>query len=152
MFILEANNGMGTYTRDDYEAASSLAPSSMAFASDDAYRSFQNVCRVHGGDIGGFAITFAINWARLMEGEINKGNELSQEIINNCLSLAMFSVENPDVLSCSWARNLLIVHWKYGEKLMTDSHKKIYGCKPDMTKFYMTDAAVNLLHCSTMAS
>ena len=144
MFILEANNEIGTYTRDDYETANSLAPSCMSFASDDAYHSFQNVCYLHGGDIGGIAITFAINWARLMEGEIEKGKMLDAEMIGRCLELAKFSVNGNEEMSYSWARNLLIVHWKYGEKLMTDSHRRIYGAKPNMKKFYMTDAAVNL--------
>lgn len=117
----------------------------MTFASEEAYHSFQNICRAHIGTIGATAIVFAVSWARQMEAELKRGKVLDPETIENCSELALDSIRSAKNLSCNWARNLLIVHWKYGELLMTDGHRKLYGNNPDMSKFYVNDDVVRIV-------
>lgn len=113
--------------------------SGMTFASEEAFNSFQNVCRINIGNTGGIAIVFAVSWARLMEAELEKGNELDEETIERCLESALYSINGKKGLCYNWIRNLLIIHWKYGKLLMTDKLRKTDGDDPDMSEFYVTD-------------
>ncbi len=116
--------------------------SGMTFASEEAYNSFQNICRANIGTAGDTAIGFAVSWARLMETELEKGNELDEETIERCLESALYSINGKKGLCYNWIRNLLIIHWKYGKLLMTDKLKKTDGDDPDISEFYVTDKKV----------
>ena len=60
-------------------------------------------------------VAYAIKWANLMEKEINKGNELTKEVINK----TSFDADEEGVTGfmANWAFGAIKRFWVYGEKL-----------------------------------
>ncbi|MDO4889481.1 MAG: hypothetical protein Q4A25_02205 [Candidatus Saccharibacteria bacterium] len=105
----------------------------MTFASPEAEHSFENVRISNQKYIS--LVEFTENWARLMENEMKKGHKLNQALVDECERLADTKCGNSGA-SYSWARNLLVVHWKYGPLILSRSERKDYG---RMSQYYMTD-------------
>lgn len=131
-------NVKGSIQEKGLEKALAKAPP-MSFLSDAAKHSFENVCKINSDPAGKKLIQFAENWARLMEAEMTKGRELDQKLINECELLT--DTVNATGFTYIWAKNLLIVHWKYGEKLVPEEMRAAY--KEDGTSdFFTSDAEV----------
>ena len=126
-------------TVQDLERELETAPKEMTFASSEAQRSFANAKIINQEYIK--LVEFAENWARLMEREINNGRTFNEHLAYECERLADTKCGNSGA-TYGWARSLLLVHWKYGRKLLTKEQQKMYGKNPDMKQFYTTDEKV----------
>lgn len=89
----------------------------MSFKSDAAKLDFERVERENDHEACFPVIRFARDWARLMEKQIVRGEELDGETIRKCEHLAAIDVNNDEESSPVWAKRLLVDDWKYGKYL-----------------------------------
>ena len=123
---------MKKFTESDYRTVSS-----MTFASAEAEHSFKNCAIINNDGYGASIISFAQDWARLMEAEMANGRTLDQALIRECERLA--DTQGNSGTSYAIARGLLIVHWKYGKELMNEGDERYYGANPHQRKYYISD-------------
>ena len=110
------------------------APDMFSFRDEDALVYFQNVRRLNPESS---FLYFAINWARLMEKELEQKGDLDKETIDKCARLAD-TVGNSG-FTFGWAKNVLIVYWRYGYKYLASEEYKKEVEEEELYKFYITD-------------
>ena len=110
------------------------APDMFTFRDREAMICFQNVRRLNPESP---FLYFAINWARLMEKELNGKGTLDKETIERCDKLA--NVVGNSGFTHKWAREILIVYWLYGYEYLTSPEFKKNVSEEEIGKFYLTN-------------
>lgn len=117
-------------------------PSQMKFYDNDAIRSYANLRIMYMEEMRSLFV-FLENWARLMEGHLNRGERLDEATIRRCERLADVTCGNSGA-SYSWCRNVLLVHWKHGELLLRPDEQLTKGLQLRYRReqLYTSDAEV----------
>ncbi len=110
------------------------APDMFTFRDQEAMICFQNVRRLNPESP---FLYFAINWARLMEKELNEKGTLDKETIRQCGKLA--NIVGNSGFTYRWALSVLIVYWRYGYEYLADTEYKEEVKEDELEKLYLTD-------------